>query len=148
MQVLSNAEFARLTTNQPQRLRTIAKRRAEQNPTGHLTLAEVDEYIKACTYSGDRHSANWLKSLVALAKNGKLSRMRSGAETYEDRQNYICALYNKKAIKYKLNDSVQCKDCGRYGQVVDYLPDTKEYIVVLDPFQVKVVKESELVKVG
>jgi hypothetical protein len=148
MQILSNLEFERLTAGQSYRLQAVAKRRAALKPQGHLQLEELPEYIKTCTYSGDHKSAAWLKSLVVLAKNGQLSRIRKSTETYADKQKYNAALHAQGAIKFKLNDAVMCKDCGKYGQVVDYLPESKEYIVVLDPFQIRTVKESELTKVG
>jgi hypothetical protein len=148
MRVLSNREFERLTTRQSYRLQAIAKRRAEKDPEGHLTLEEIPEYIQACTYSGDHKSATWLKSLVTLTKNGQLGRIRQGAETFEDQQSYIRNLKANGSIKFGPNDAVQCKESGRFGQVVDYLPDQKEYVVILDPFQVKTYKESEILKVG
>ncbi len=148
MQILSNLEFERLTAGQSYRLQAVAKRRAALQPQGHLQLEELPEYIKTFTYSGDHKSAAWLKSLVVLANNGQLSRIRRSAETYEDRQKFNASLHTQGAIKFNLNDAVMCIDCGRYGQVVDYLPESKEYVVVLDPFQVRTVKESELTKVG
>ena len=148
MKILSNIEFESLAANQSYRLRTVAKRRAEQNPQGHVQTEDLSDYIKTCTYSGDHKSARWLKSLATLAHNGQLERIRRRNETHQDRQAYIRALQANGSLKFKLNDQVMCKECGRYGQVVDYLPETKEYIVILDPFQVKQVKESELTKVG
>jgi hypothetical protein len=148
MRVLSNVEFERLTAKQAYRLQAISKRRAERDPEGSLMIDEIPEYIKACTYSGDHKSATWLKSLVALAQSGKIDRMRQGAETFEEHQSYVRTLRANGSIKFDLNDSVQCKESGRYGQVVDYLPETKEYVVILDPFQVKTYKESQITKVG
>ena len=148
MRVLSNVEFERLTTKQSYRLQAIAKRRADRDPEGCLQLDEIPEYIQACTYSGDHKSASWLKSLVTITKNGQIDRIRHGAETFKDHQKYINTLKANGSIKFDLNDSVQCKDSGRYGQVVDYMPETKEYVVILDPFQVKMYKESDMLKVG
>lgn len=148
MRVLSNAEFERLTTKQSYRLQAIAKRRAEKDPEGFLSIKEIPEYIQACTYSGDHKSATWLKSLVTLAQNGQLGRIRQGAESFEEHQVFVRNLKANGSIKFDLNDSVQCKESGRYGQVVDYIPDTKEYVVILDPFQVKTYKESDILKVG
>jgi len=148
MRVLSNAEFKKLTEGQPYRLQTMATRRLERDPQGHLMLNDIPEYVKVCTYSGDHKSANWLKSLMTVASNGQLNRIRQGTETFEDHREYVKKLCANGSIKFGLNDHVQCKESGRYGQVVDYLPKTKEYIVVLDPFQVKTYKEGDLLKVG
>lgn len=148
MRVLSNVEFKKLTEGQPYRLQAMATRRLDRDPTGYLTIDEIPEFVKVCTYSGDHKSANWLKSLMTVAKNGQLRRMRAGAETYEDHKQYVTALKVKGSIKFGLNDHIQCKQTGKFGTVVDYLPDSKEYIVILNPFEVKMYKESDLEKVG
>ena len=123
-------------------------RRFDSDPAGHLTIEEIPEFVKVCTYSGDRRSANWLKSLIALAQNGQLRRVRDGAETFDDHREYVHALKANGSIKFGLNDHVQCKETGKFGTIVDYIPDTKEYIVILDPFQVKMYKDSDLNKAG
>lgn len=148
MRVLSNVEFKKLTEGQPYRLQAMATRRLDHDPAGYLTIDEIPEFVKVCTYSGDHKSANWLKSLMTLAQNGQLRRVRAGAETFDDHREFVLTLKANGSIKFGLNDHVQCKETGKFGTIVDYIPDSKEYIVILDPFQVKMYKESDLNKAG
>jgi len=143
MTILSNVEFEKLVTDQSPRLRTIAKQRCDQAPTGVLTRADIDQYIQACTYSGDKKAAQWLKSLIVVSKNGKLARLRSNEATWED---HVEEVHRLSAAKEALDigQHVRCKESGRYGSIADYNPDSKEYIVVLDPFQIMVYKSNQI----
>lgn len=148
MRVLSNVEFERLTEDQTPRLRMIAKQRCDQDSSGFLTLAEISDYAKVCMYSGDHSSATWLKNLSVVATNGKLGRLRSNADTWEDHREEVHMLYAAEKVPFDIGQHVMCKDSGRYGSVADYIPDSKEYLVVLDPFQIMVYKKDQLEKVA
>lgn len=148
MRVLSNVEFEKLVAGQSPRLKMIAKQRCDQDPSGYLTLDDIGGYVRACTYSGDADSVRWLKSLTVLAKNGKLNRLRTKTTTWEDHIEEVASLARSGAVAFNISDHVLCKDTGRYGSVVDYIPDSKEYIVVLDPFQVQTYKKKDLEKVA
>lgn len=148
MVIVSNVEFEKLTDGQSNRLRMIAKNRAEGDPKGFLTIAEVQDYIKTCMYSGDNSAAQWLKNLVTLAKNGTIRRARTGQSTWEDHCNDVSIRYAAKEIPFDIGQHVFCKDCGRYGSIADYIPDSKEYLVIMDPFQVMTYKKSDLEKVA
>lgn len=143
MTVLSNVEFEKVVTDQSSRLKMIAKQRCDKDPTGFLTFDDIGQYITACTYSGDKKSAQWLKSLVVIAKNGKLSRMRTNSTTWEDHVEEVHRMSATGNI-LDIGQHVRCKESGRYGSIADYNPDSKEYIVILDPFQVMVYKNNQL----
>jgi len=147
MTILSNVEFEKLAADQSPRLRTIAKYRCDQAPKGFLNLDDIGQYITACTYSGDKHGVQWLKSLIVIAKNGKLGRLRTGSDTWEDHVENMHQL-SAAGDALDIGQHVRCKDSGRYGSIADYNKDTKEYIVVLDPFQVKTFKSNKLEKVA
>ena len=146
MTILSNVEFEKLTDHQAPRLRAIAKQRCDQSPKGFLTLDDVGQYIKACMYSGDKEAVQWLKSLIVISKNGKLTRLRSKSDTWEDHVEEVRRLGAEGVLD--INQHVRCKETGRYGSIADYNKDSKEYIVVLDPFQIKTFKSNELEKVA
>jgi hypothetical protein len=148
MRVLSNVEFEKLTEGQTPRLRMLAKQRCDQDSTGFLTLAEISDYAKVCMYSGDHGSATWLKNLSVVATNGKLDRLRSDSVTWEDHREEVHTLYAAEKVPFDIGQHVMCKDSGRYGSVADYIPDSKEYIVVLDPFQIMTYKKDQLEKVA
>lgn len=148
MVIISNVEFEALATGQSPRLRSIAKHRCDQSPDGFLTLGEIAECVKICQFSGDTKSVGWLNNLAILAKSGKLHRMRTGATTWEDHVEHIHMLFQAKDIQFDLGQHVFCTDCGRYGSIADYIPDTKEYLVVLDPFQLATYQKSDLEKVA
>jgi len=148
MSVLSNVEFNSLTANQSARLKTIAVKRLEKDQSGFLTIADINEYIKICQYSGDKKSTQWLKNLLSLHKGGKLNRIRKGATTYQDHVEDVRMLHAAGNIPFDIGDSVRCNKSGKYGTVIDYIPDTKEYLVVLNPFQMKTYSKGDITKVA
>jgi hypothetical protein len=143
MVILSNVEFEKLAAGQSARLKAIAKARCDQESAGFLTAADTQVYIKACMASGDKKAAQWLKSLIVIAKNGKLDRIRKGATTWEDHVEEVHALSAANEA-LDIGQHVRCKETGRYGSVVDYNVDSKEYIIILDPFQVKTYKSNQI----
>jgi hypothetical protein len=148
MNILSNVEFEKLITDLPPRMRAIAKERCDKSPYGFITLSELGEYAKMLEYSGDPRTAKWLKNLAVLAKNGKIAKLRSGNETWEDHVELVAALHTAEEIPFGIGQHIFITDEDRYGSVVDYIPATKEYLVVLNPFQVKQYKKDDLKKVA
>jgi len=148
MRVLSNVEFEKLVAEQAPRLRVLARQRCEANPSGFISVDDLGIYTKAFEFSGDCQAAKWLKNLIVLAKNGKLARIRKGTTTWEDHVEQVTAMHAAKEVKFNIGQHVYVEDEGRYGSVVDYIPDIKEYLVVLDPFQVKQYKKKDLEKVA
>lgn len=148
MTILSNVEFEKLVVEQSPRIRAIAKARCDANPTGLLTLEELSTIIRAAEFSGDRRGSAWLKNLVVLAKQGKIAKIRENRGTWGDHVEHVHALHAAKKILFNIGQHVSLKDSGKFGSVVDYIPDTDEYLVVLDPFQIKVYKKNELEKVA
>ena len=148
MHILSNVEFEKLVTDLPPRMRVIAKERCDKSPCGFITLSELAEYAKMLEYSGDPRTAKWLKNLAVLAKNGKIAKLRSGNETWEDHVELVAALHTAEEIPFGIGQHIFITEEDRYGSVVDYIPATKEYLVVLNPFQVKQYKKDDLKKVA
>lgn len=148
MNVISNSEFVALVDGQSPRLKTIAKQRYEASPKGSLTLDDIRTYTQTFEYSGDRASSAWLKNLAVLAKNGKIQRIKSGATTWDDHVEEVRSLYAAKSAPFNIGQHVFVEDVGRYGSIADYIPDTEEYLVILDPFQVKTYKKKDLEKVA
>jgi len=146
MTILSNVEFEKLVADQSPRLKAIAKQRCDQAPAGMLTTDDIGQYIKACMYSGDKQATQWLKSLIVISKNGKLTRLRSNSNTWEDHVEDVRRLGAEGVLD--IGQHVRCKESGRYGSIADYNKESKEYIVVLDPFQVKTFKSNKLEKVA
>jgi hypothetical protein len=148
MKVISNQIFAQLAEDQSPRLKSIAKDCCVRDPNGYVTLQQLEEYSKACEYSGDHKASRWLKNLMILSKNGTITRIRTGKATWEDHVAEVRALHATKDIPFDIGQHIFVKDCGRYGSIADYIPDTKEYLVVLDPFQLRTYKKNELQKVA
>lgn len=148
MRIVSNKEFEVLTSKCAPRLKAMAKSRSKTDPTGYLEASDLDAYMEACSYSGDHKSVQWLKNLKHMAKSGLLRQLRQGSDNWNNHALYVNALHKKGEIKFKLGDAVMCKESGKQGQVIDYLPDEKEFLVVLDPFQIKTYKAGDLEKVA
>lgn len=148
MPVISNAEFEVLTEGQSNRLHAIAKARWEKEPRGVVNEEDIYRMIELCAYSGDRPAATWLKNLMVLHRNGALTRIRTNTTNYEDHLASVHVQYAAKEIPFDIGQHVQCKQSGKYGSVVDYIPRTDEYLVLLDPFQVKTYKKDELSQVA
>lgn len=146
MRILSNQDFAKLVQNKLPKLKAIGSVKAEKDPHGFVSEKDVDEYISVLSYSEEK-SANWLKSLKVLAKNGTLRRIQSGVTTWED---HLAEVHQKKVageISFDINDHVMLED-GKLGVVVDYRPEEKEFVVLLNPFEVKQVPGKDLSRVA
>jgi hypothetical protein len=148
VKILSNSEFVYLTTGQAPRLQRAAKERYSKDPEGILTGNDIDAYKKVFAYSGDKAAVRWLDNLMIFTKNGTISRIRAGKTTWADHVDEISRRVAKGELPFDLGQHVQCKESGRYGSVVDYIPDSEEYLVVLDPFQVMQYKKGDLKKVA
>lgn len=148
MKVLSNVEFEKLTKEQSPRLRALSKARCDRNPTGFLMLADLDTVIQVCKYSGDQKATQWLKSLKLLAENGELEKVRTQPDSWTAHVYHVAALYKKGEIAFDLFDHIMLKETGKRGTVVDYNPDSKEFLVVLDPFQLQSFPKGDLEKVA
>ena len=148
MKILSNVEFEELVKDQSPRLKYMAKVRRESDPYGSLTTTGLDEIIKACLYSGDKKTANWLKSLRVIGTNGNLKKLRYGTSDYEKHKISMHKKVSEGTLPFDLGDQIINKETGKRGTVVDYNPTTKNYIVVFNPFQVQELPTDELAKVG
>jgi len=148
MKIVSNSEFEALTSKCAPRLRAMAKSRNRNDPAGQLTASDLDAYMEACMYAGDHKSVQWLKNLKHLSKSGMLRQLRQGKSNWNNHALHIEALHRKGEIKFKLGDAVMVKETGKQGQIIDYFPDEKEFLVVLDPFQIKTIKPGDLEKVA
>lgn len=148
MKILSNEEFQYLVKDKHPRLRMLAKTRVDKNPTGEFTIDDLDRSIQFCMYAGDKESTSWLKSLKVHAENGDLDRMRNNPDAYESHRLHIYSLVKNGTVKFDLYDSVVLKDNGKRGKIVDFDPESKQYVVLFNPFEVKVYDQKVLEKVG
>jgi len=148
MVVLSNVEFAKLVEGQSPMLRAIANKRCDSSPNGSVTLDEIKRMISTCAYCGDAQGNRYLKSLASLAQSGQLQDLRSGRESFDTHRVHIGSLVKKGEVPFDIFDSVVLKESGQRGTIVDYNADTKEYLVSLDPFHLRVYPKGELEKVA
>jgi len=148
MVICSNTEFEQLAKSRGGRLVMISRDRAQKNPNGHLSVDEVHKYIRTLSYTEPKNTIAWLKNLIVLAQNGTIQRLKRGAATWEDHVEHVRVLYAAKELPLNIGNHIQCKDSKRYGTVVDYIPDTQEYVVALDPFQIITYKKKDITKVA
>jgi hypothetical protein len=137
MTLLTNEEFEKLASSQTNRIKVWASNRVENSPNGSFTLKDLDSLIEVCAYSGDK-SIGWLKNLKSLAVSGKLHQLKANRNTYEDHRYEIELLASQKKIPFAIGDKVQCVANGKMGVVADYNTSSEEYIVVLDPTEIRV----------
>ena len=150
MVILSNVEFEKLVSEQSPRLKMVAKNRCKLNPKGFIKLSDLDAVIHVCQYTGDKGSVRWLKSLKSLAQSGKLAKIKSkdGLHAWERHAIHVAELHKKGEIAFDLFDHIMLKEDGRRGTVVDYQPDTKEFVVALNPFELRSYPKKDLEKVA
>lgn len=146
MIILSNVEFEKLVVDQIPKLKAIAKQRCDQSPEGFVCDNDLLEYVQAFEFTGDRKTSGWLKNLVILAKKGVIEKLRRKPRDWDTHTIQVRSLYAAKQIPFDLGQHVYIKDSGRYGSIVDYVPDDELYLVVLSPFQLMTYKKSELEK--
>jgi len=146
MLILSNAELEVLVDGVSQKLKALISVRAKNDPSGKVTEKDIDAYTHACACLADKKAVTYLKNLKILAKSGKLQKIMSGKDKYYLHLLRWSNLVKKGEVKFMLNDKVCVKETGKFGQVVDYIPESKVYVVVLDPFQVKEFKSNEIEK--
>ena len=144
--VLSNVEFEKLSSDQSSRLKVWAKKRCDTNPKGFIYLGDIDRIAFACRSSGDHKAYQWLNNLRMLATSGKLEQLRSGNETRDDKIREVRRLRAQNKVPFDINDHIMLKDTGKRGTVVDYIPSTNEFVVVLSPFQFLRLPAKELAK--
>ena len=148
MVICSNTEFEQLVKSRGGRLVMIARDRAQKNPQGYLQVDEVRKYIRTLSYTEPKSTIIWLKNLAVLAQNGTIQRLKRGATTWEDHIEHVKVLHAAKELPLNIGNHIQCKDSKRFGTVVDYIPDTEEYVVALDPFQIITYKKKDITKVA
>lgn len=148
MKILSNYEFSELVKEQSPKLKAIAKSRVQENPKGFLHLSDVDTLITALTYSADKKGAAWLKNLKSLAKSGRLQKTRTGLSALEDHLLKVSNLHRKGEIAFDIGDHIMLKENGKHGTVVDYVPEDKQFLVMLNPYQLVSYEKKDLEKVA
>jgi hypothetical protein len=150
MVILSNVEFEKLVSEQSPRLKMFARERCKLHPKGFLKLSDLDAVISVCQYTGDKGSVRWLKSLKSMAQSGKLNKIKNGngATAWQRHALHVAELYKKGEIAFDLFDHIMLKEDGRRGTVVDYQPESKEFVVALNPFELRSYPKKELEKVA
>lgn len=150
MKICSNKDFEFLVKDQSLRLKALAKARTEKNPAGNLEVSDLNSLINACSYTGDVKSTKFLKHLKAMVENGEFYQLQAKhvLGDWDVHQVHIAELHRKGEIAFDIGSHVLLKDSGKRGMVVDYLPEEKEFLVVLDPFQLKSFPKKELEKIA
>jgi hypothetical protein len=146
MGTVTNAEFLRLTEGRSNRLRTMARKRYEGDARGSLTTADIEDFASVCKYAHEDRDVTWLRTLGTMVSTGRLSAMRSGKFDFADHAAEVQRLVAQQKIPFGLKDMVVIKDSGKAGVVADYNTETKEYIVILNPFQLRTVPASDLLE--
>ena len=141
---VSNFEFCKLTEGRSNRLHTIAAKRYEKEPKGFLTSSDLDDLAIMCKYAHEDRDVTWLRTLITMASTGKLASMLKGKFSVKDHFAEVRQMVAQEKIPYGIKDMVVMKDTGKSGVIADYNVDTKEYIVVLNPFQIRNVPANEL----
>jgi hypothetical protein len=141
---LSNYVFFKLAADRSNRLHTLATKRFEKEPQGSLTTHELDELALICKYSHEDNDVTWLRTLGTLLTSGRLASMLHGKFSYQDHVAEINNMVAQEKIPYGIKDLVVLKDGGKSGVIADYNTDTKEYMVILNPFQLRNVPAKDL----
>lgn len=144
MTKVSNFEFFKLSEGRSNRLHTVATKRYEREPKGFLTNSELNDLAVMCKYSHEDSDVTWLRTLATMASTGKLASMLKGRFTFEDHVAEVRNMVAQEKIPYGIKDMVVIKDTGKSGVIADYNVDTKEYIVILNPFQIRNVPAKDL----
>jgi hypothetical protein len=136
MKILSNQEFVKLTDRKNARLRSMARARYQNDPSGVVDSVAIDEMISVSASISDHDTHRFLKNLKNLATSGELSRIRAGKSNWQDHARDIKKLASDGKIPFAINDRVVVKANGKVGTVVDFNQDNSKYVVVFDPFEV------------
>ena len=61
---------------------------------------------------------------------------------------HVASLRRKGEIAFNIGDHIMLKENGKHGTVVDYLPEDKQFLVMLNPYQLMSYEKKELEKVA
>lgn len=146
MKNVSNHVFFKLTEGRSNRLHTIASKRYEKDPQGSLTGKDLEDLAVVCKYAHEEPDVTWIRTLSTLLSSGKLASMLHGKFAFSDHVAEVKQLVAQEKIPFGIKDMVVMKENGKSGVIADYNVDTKEYIVILNPFQLRNVPASELLQ--
>jgi len=145
---LTNAEFKELVGNRSSRLRVLANKLCETDPNDYITLNDLNQIVLAMKSSGEDGDVNWLRSLIGIIKDGSIERIKKGEETWQQHVAYVRSLSAAGKIPFNIGDKIMIKDTGKFGTVVDYLPEQSKFLVLISPFQLMEYDISGLEKVA
>lgn len=146
MTKVSNFMFFKLSEGRSNRLRTIAAKRYEKDPQGFLTGKDLEDLAVVCKYAHEEPDVRWIRNVSTLMSSGKLESMLEGKFAFSDHAAEVRHLVAEEKIPFGIKDMVVLKENGKSGVVADYNIDTKEYLVILNPFQLRNVPASELLQ--
>ena len=141
---MSNEEFSDFVKDRSLFLSSIAKSRYRKDPNGNVTTDGLRLVSAMCRGSGHFGDQEWIDTLYTLTKSGKLDSVLKGKTSRKDRILSTQRLKAQNKLKYAINDLVVLKENGKHGQVVDYEPESKTYLVVFNPFEFEKCKDSDL----
>lgn len=143
MSVMSNSDFAKLAESRSGWLKSAAGIKYRKDPDGGVSREDLVHLAKQCRAYNKFADDKWLKSLIAMNDQGILDQIKQGVGVF----NHVASvklLHAQKKIPFAINEMVLVKESGRRGIVVDYLTDAGEYVIALDPFEIRQLKSSDL----
>lgn len=123
-----------------------ARLRHEQDPEGSVRLDDLKTYAKKAGSHGLKQAAATFENLHGLARTGELRRIMAGEKTLNVRQAMWTKLRRYGKTEFGRGDFVIHKPTGKRGTVVDYVPDSKEFVIQIGEFDVATCKAGDLMK--
>lgn len=149
-EIMTNAAFRALmeyvAETQPE-LRTFvvaARQRHEASPEGPLRDSDLRLMAERAKVHGLSRAATTLTGLLSLARSGELRRIVAGEQTPAVRQAVWTKLHRYGKTQYAPGDLAVHRPTGKRATVLDYLPDSKEYVVSLGEFEMATCKAGDL----
>ncbi|MFA5132745.1 MAG: hypothetical protein WC444_05490 [Candidatus Paceibacterota bacterium] len=144
--VLSNYEFAVVASKQSPWMAAKAKKRLVSAVKGFVSRSDLNVILAECVACNKPEDAKWIRAVMSAYDSGKLSNLRQDKGDWVTHLAHVRVLSDSKKIPFGLREMVMVKDTGMVGQVMDYLVDKDEYVVVLNPFEIKQLPASALLK--
>lgn len=123
-----------------------ARNRQELDPVGQITLRDLEQFQARAKMQGLHKAAATFDHLRQLAERGELRKILAGEQTLAVRKALLGKLRKFGAAAFNLMDKVIDRQTGRAGQIVDYFPDSKNFLVAWSHWEVSEKPAGELMK--
>ena len=125
---------------------TIARNRLAADPNDVITLGTLNQFRVRAFHQGYKKALQAFDTLIELAHRGELGQILQGERTPTVRAAVHRKLRRYGEAKFDLNDSVIVKESGDRGVIVDYLSDSREYVVQVSHWKTLKAKPGDLMK--